>query len=182
VDSISVKSMAGPPAYLQSPLVSVVIPCFNHGRYLSEAVQSALGQTYPSVEVVVVDDGSSDNTAEVAQSFPEVRYLLRARGGLAAARNAGLQASQGAYLVFLDADDRLLPNAVEVGLAAFAQRPHCGFVYGAHRWITIEGTPTKDSVPPLADDHYEALLRRNFIDMQCHGAVPAPCPGGGRRV
>ena len=97
-------------------LVSVVIPCYNQAHFLGEAIESVLAQTYPHREIVVVDDGSPDNTREVASRYPGVRYVRQENQGLAAARNTGLRHSSGSYLVFLDADDRLLPEALEVGL------------------------------------------------------------------
>src|SRR5688500_8996836 len=101
------------------PLVSVVIPCYNQAHYLSEAVESALAQSYGSVETFVVDDGSADNSGEISARYPRVSYLRQANRGVAAARNAGLAASSGQFVLFLDADDRLLPEAVAVGLEAF---------------------------------------------------------------
>src|SRR5215210_7179893 len=92
--------------------VSVVIPCFNQGHFLGEALESVLSQTRPPDHVVVVDDGSVDNTAVVVGRFPTVHYIRQPNGGLARARNTGLRHTRGEYLVFLDADDRLWPDAV----------------------------------------------------------------------
>src|SRR6266446_9539630 len=100
-------------------LVSVVIPCYNQAHFLGEAIDSALAQTYPHLEIVVVDDGSTDNIAAVVARYPGVRYFRQENQGLAAARNTGLRHSVGERLVFLDADDRLMPGAIEVGLACF---------------------------------------------------------------
>ena len=97
----------------ERPLVSVVIPCFNQARFLGAAIASALAQTHTPVEVVVVDDGSTDDTAAVTARFPGVRYVRQENAGLSAARNTGLGKSRGAYLAFLDADDVLLPRAAE---------------------------------------------------------------------
>ncbi len=94
------------------PLISVIIPCYNHGAYLPEAFASIWQQDYPAVEIVVVDDGSTDTTREVAQHYPAVKYVYQANQGLSAARNTGLTHSTGQYLVFLDADDWLLPGAL----------------------------------------------------------------------
>src|SRR6202007_291490 len=102
-------------AMSKQKLASVIIPCFNQARFLGEALESALAQSYGSCEVIVVDDGSTDETAKVAAAFNRIRYLSQTNRGLAAARNAGLKASAGRYLVFLDADDRLLPDAVATG-------------------------------------------------------------------
>src|SRR5690242_15112878 len=108
--------------------VSVVIPCFNQAQFLNEAIDSALRQTCPPAEVLVVDDGSDDNTAAIVAGYPSVRYLLQTHRGLAAARNTGLRHVQGTYVLFLDADDRLLSRAVAVGMATLRERPECAFV------------------------------------------------------
>ncbi|WP_088892291.1 glycosyltransferase family 2 protein [Leptolyngbya ohadii] len=98
-----------------NPLVSVIIPCFNAEPYVAEAIESALNQTYPNVEVIVVDDGSNDRSVEAIQSFGDrIRFEQINHRGACAARNRGLQLSQGEFIQFLDADDVLLPNKLEV--------------------------------------------------------------------
>jgi glycosyltransferase involved in cell wall biosynthesis len=147
-------------------LVSVVIPCFNAGHYLNEAIQSVLAQTHARIELLVVDDGSTDRTEEVACSYPQVIYLRQRNQGVASARNTGLRSSIGDYVVFLDGDDRLLPHAVEAGLKCLRKHPKSGLVYGRYRKIDARGTvispPTQPSEEP---DFYAALLRRNPIGM-----------------
>ena len=103
--------------------VSVVIPCYNQGRFLQEAIASATAQGELVPEIVVVDDGSTDETHAVATRDGTVRYLRQERSGLSEARNSGWRASSGDYVIFLDADDRLLPGAVEAGLEAFGRWP-----------------------------------------------------------
>lgn len=147
-----------------SPLVSVVIPCWNQGHYLAEAIESVLAQSYPELELVVVDDGSADNTFEVASRFPGVRRLLQPNRGVAAARNAGLADSQGAYAVFLDADDRLLPQALEVGMRALLASPKAAFAAGMPRDVGRDGELLREAVQPLVtQDHYLNLLKDCFI-------------------
>src|SRR5689334_8631307 len=93
------------------PLVSVIIPCYNSGRWIAEAIDSALSQTYEPLEVVVVDDGSSDDSLPIIRSF-ESRIIWRSgpnRGGNAA-RNLGFSVSTGTYIQWLDADDTLVPE------------------------------------------------------------------------
>lgn len=87
--------------------VSVIIPCYNHAQYLSDAVNSVLAQTYSDWEAIIVDDGTTDSTREVAVGFtdPRTRYLYQENQGLSAARNTGICAARGEYLVFLGADD-----------------------------------------------------------------------------
>jgi hypothetical protein len=146
-------------------LVSIVIPCFNQAHYLAEAVESARAQTHPNVEVVVVDDGSPDNVVEVAARCG-VRVVSQPRQGLAAARNTGIRRTNGGYLVFLDADDRLMPRAVETGLASLDAHPEAAFTSGRCRWMTSEGSPmaTPEHGCP-SGDLFAALLRTNYTSM-----------------
>jgi glycosyltransferase involved in cell wall biosynthesis len=144
--------------------VSVVIPCFDQGHYLGEAIESVLAQTVPAAELVVVDDGSSDNSFEVAGRYPSVRRIRQANRGVAAARNAGLAASSRECVVFLDADDRLLPQALEIGAPALARRPHVAFVAGRSRDIGDDGAlVTGEQQPLVRQDHYRRLLEDCFI-------------------
>ena len=151
-------------------LVSIVVTCFNQAHYVREAIESVLAQTYPNFELIVIDDGSGDNTAEEAARYPGVRYVRQHNQGLAAARNKGIAESRGDYLVFLDSDDRLMTSALETGLRQLAQHPECAFVAGGHRMIGFDGAVLwEHTVGPEEDDLYRSLLRRNFIAM--HAAV-----------
>jgi glycosyltransferase involved in cell wall biosynthesis len=148
------------------PLVSVVIPCYNQAHFLGEAIESVLSQTYPHFEIIVVDDGSTDNTSEVASDHQKVRLIRQENQGLSAARNAGLYQSRGEYIVFLDADDRLLPEALEVGVKELGAHPKCAFVFGYHNNIATDGSPLATSHPPHNEpDQYLALLHRCYIRM-----------------
>jgi glycosyltransferase involved in cell wall biosynthesis len=148
----------------EPPLVSVVIPCFNQAHFLAEAIDSVLAQTYPHVETIVVDDGSSDNTFAVAGREPGVRRLRQLNRGVASARNLGLAHAHGAFLVFLDADDRLLPDALEVGMCAISRRPQIAFAAGMSRDVGVDGRPLNDRTQPLVtQDHYLKLLLECFI-------------------
>jgi len=144
--------------------VSVIIPCFNHAHFLDEAIESVLTQTYTDLEVVVVDDGSADNTREVAARYPGVRCVRQENRGVASARNAGLGASHGSYVVFLDADDHLLPRAIEIGVDALADHPRTAFVAGTCRDVGVDGRRLPSPKQPLVTaDHYAALLESCFI-------------------
>jgi glycosyltransferase involved in cell wall biosynthesis len=96
------------------PTVSVVIPAYNAARWIEETLQSVFAQDYPDYEVIVVDDGSTDNTAEVVARFPQVRCIRKPNGGQASARNVGIRAAQGQYIAFLDADDVWRPEKLRV--------------------------------------------------------------------
>lgn len=149
-----------------NPLVSVIIPCFNQARYLSEAIESVLAQSYPNVEVIVIDDGSTDNTSQVASSYSEVTLVRQANQGLSAARNRGLAESRGELLVFLDADDRLLPGALAAGVGCLLEHPECAFAYGQYQFIHADGTPMRRiEREPAGDNIYAEFLRCNRVAM-----------------
>jgi glycosyltransferase involved in cell wall biosynthesis len=114
-----------------SPLVSVIINVYNGERYLAEAIESALGQTHSPLELIVVDDGSEDGTAQVAKRFSSrLRYVHQENSGIGAARNHGIELAQGPFFAFLDADDRFVPDKLERQLAAFDADPDLDMVFG----------------------------------------------------
>lgn len=116
----------------ESPLVSVIIPVYNYDRYLAEAIESALGQTYRRLEVIVVDDGSTDRSGEVARSFAGrgVRYCHQVHAGIGPARNKGVELAQGEFVAFLDADDRWPEEKTWRQLHAFESDPALEMVFG----------------------------------------------------
>src|SRR3712207_4505051 len=149
---------------LDAALVSVVIPCYNQAHFLNEAIESVLAQSYPNFEIVVVDDGSTDDTSKVAARYPSVRCLRQTNRGLSGARNSGLAASEGEYVVFLDADDRLLPEALEAGVGCLKASPECAFASGRYRFIAEDGSFLREPRERLVEkDSYVALLQRNYI-------------------
>lgn len=113
-------------------LVSVIIPVYNYDRYLAEAVESVLNQTYKNLEVIVIDDGSTDQSGEVARSFAGrgVRYCPQIHAGIGPARNKGVELAQGEFLAFLDADDRWPLEKIERQLRAFGNDPGLEMVFG----------------------------------------------------
>jgi glycosyltransferase involved in cell wall biosynthesis len=122
--------------------VAIIIPCYGQAHLLGEALASCLGQDPPPAEIIVVDDGSPDDVAGAVAAMgeaPSIRLVRRPNGGLSAARNTGLEASQSPYLVFLDADDRLCPGALAAGLACLADWPEAAFVFGGYRNMDIAG-------------------------------------------
>src|SRR5664279_1426157 len=114
-------------------LVSIVITTYNRRAFLKEAVQSALGQDYPEKEVLVVDDGSTDGSEAEVQGLP-VKYLWKENGGISSARNAGIRASVGDYLAFLDVDDLWLKDKLAAQMAAM-EREGYGISYTDEIWI-----------------------------------------------
>ena len=91
--------------------ISIIIPCYNHAAFLPDAIESALAQDYPDVEVIVVNDGSTDNSSEVARRYP-VRLIEQENKGLSAARNTGIRAATGTWILPLDSDDKIEPVTV----------------------------------------------------------------------
>jgi Glycosyl transferase family 2 len=144
--------------------VSVIIPCFNQARYLAEAIASVLSQRGDGPEVIVVDDGSTDETVAVARSFPGVRCLSQRNSGTAVARNRGWQSSRGNFVLFLDSDDRLRAGALSAAVSRLESKPDCAFAYGFVDVIHPDGSfshcPPQESVE---DEPYRQLLRHNYI-------------------
>jgi glycosyltransferase involved in cell wall biosynthesis len=111
--------------------ISVVVPCHNDGAYLAEAIESVLKQTRPADEIIVVDDGSSDETGDVARRFAErVLYVLQSHRGIGSARNTGLRWARGPYIAFLDADDVWPASSLEIRMGHFEGRPDLDAVLG----------------------------------------------------
>jgi glycosyltransferase involved in cell wall biosynthesis len=168
--SVPAPAARGRPASGRRPEVTVVITCHNHGRFLRDAVDSVSRQTFRDFEVIVVDDGSTDDTPAVAPALPEIRYIRQEQAGLSAARNTGWRASRGRYVAFLDADDRLLPEALRVGTTCSESNPDAALVSGHYVVIDAAGAQVSHRYRPcVAADHYQALLRSNYIGM--HAAV-----------
>ncbi|WP_132055516.1 glycosyltransferase family 2 protein [Pseudocnuella soli] len=148
-----------------APTISVIIPCYNHGKYLQQAIDSVNSQAGVHTEIVVVDDGSSDNTKEVAGQNGEVKYIYQTNAGLSAARNTGIKESNGEYLLFLDADDWLLPGALQINLRLMEQHPEAAFVSGGHEKVfAVTGKKDVEDMP-VTDNHYMNLLQGNYIGM-----------------
>ncbi|MGZ5476756.1 MAG: glycosyltransferase family 2 protein [Thermoanaerobaculia bacterium] len=109
--------------------ISVIIPTYNYASYVREAIDSAMEQSYPALEIIVVDDGSTDATAQVLSGYGDrIRVLRQKNQGVAAARNAGIAAARGDYLAFLDSDDIWKPRKLELQIARFDADPDLGLV------------------------------------------------------
>lgn len=111
-----------------NPKVSVIIPTYNAGQYIKDAIKSALNQTYKNIEIIVVDDGSIDDTGEVVKNY-EIKYLRKANGGPASARNVGIKEARGEYIAFLDADDLWLPEKLQEQIDFAANNKSMGLVH-----------------------------------------------------
>lgn len=125
-------------------LISVLIPAYNAAAYLGEAIESVFAQTHRPLEVVVVDDGSDDDTAAVAAGFGDrIRFAGQQRGGGGSARNAAVALARGSQLAFLDADDRFLPHKLERQLAALRLDPELDMVFGHVREFVSPELPAE---------------------------------------
>ena len=147
--------------------VSIIIPCYNQASFVGEALASALGQVGADVDVIVVNDGSTDGSLEIVDGFaamdPRVRVISQPNRGLSAARNAGLDAARGAIVIFLDADDRLRPGAAAAAVDCFSRHPGAMMTFGRCTLIDEHGQPMLTDLPVVERDFYAELLRRNFI-------------------
>lgn len=151
------------------PLVSAIIPTYNAKEFLSQAVRSALDQTYPNIEVIVVDDGSTDQTRELVKSYsPKLHYVYREHSGLpSVVRNAGLRVAQGEYVAFLDSDDQWLPGKLERQVEILERHPAIGLV-SANALSLVPGRNTGDRLylrdeQPRSGWVLEMLLKDNFV-------------------
>lgn len=161
-------------------LVSVVIPAYNVGPHIAEAIDSVLTQDYPQVEIIVVDDGSKDDTAEVvAARYPQATLIRKENGGAATARNAGIRAARGEFVAFLDADDIWLPGKLTAQIDYFRAHPDVAMnCTGFSQWVSDERgvfpdpstvIPDQTAIPVDAIDQefsgwvYHKLLLRNFV-------------------
>jgi glycosyltransferase involved in cell wall biosynthesis len=129
--------------------ISIAIPAYNSERCLGETLESALNQTHPAHEVIVVDDGSTDRTEEIARSFGNrIRYIKQQNQGIAGARNAAVREATGDWIAFLDHDDLMLPTKLEKQLAIIEANPDLIVVYSAFTYLYADGTTTHIPVFP----------------------------------
>jgi glycosyltransferase involved in cell wall biosynthesis len=133
-----------PQRRLPAPRVSVVIPTYNRARYVAEALESVFAQTFKDYEVIIVDDGSTDNTQTALQPYMErIRYVRQENRGLAAARNRGVREVRGEFVAFLDSDDCWEPRMLEEVLKTFEKHPDVGAVFVAEREMDEQGNLLK---------------------------------------
>jgi glycosyltransferase involved in cell wall biosynthesis len=122
-----------------TPLVSVMIPYYNHQAFIVEAVASVKRQTYPRIEIIIVDDGSLVPVQSILRDLPDLLIVRTENRGVSTARNTAFGLSSGDYLLFLDADDRLMPGAIEAHLESLRRDPDAGMCFGARRVINEVG-------------------------------------------
>ena len=123
----------------EQPLVSVIIPVYNGTRYLRAALESVFAQTYRPFEVIVVDDGSTDDSGVIAQSFPDVRYIHQTNQGVAAARNHGIEAARGEFFAFLDQDDLWTPEKLKLQIEHLLSHPDLGYTLTQQQFFLEPG-------------------------------------------
>ncbi|MEA2454206.1 MAG: hypothetical protein QOI45_468 [Thermoleophilaceae bacterium] len=150
-----------------TPTVSAVVTTYNYARFLPDAIDSVLAQSYPHLEIVVVDDGSTDETADVVRLYAArgVRYVARSHAGAGRARNTGLEVTSSPLVAFLDADDAWLPDRVEAGIAHLARHPELALV-AAHAFACDEQLRPTAVVPAATRENghmLEALLVDNVV-------------------
>ncbi len=152
------------------PTVSVIVPCFNQAAFLGQAIESVLSQTYADLQLIVVDDGSTDQTRDVAASFsdPRLLFIHQDNRGLGAARNRGYQASSGQYVTFLDSDDYFSPHKVQRQVEVLENEAEIGFVFCDIQHVDAQGAPLNDytvksAFRPFSKDLLSLLLAGGFM-------------------
>lgn len=150
------------------PYISVIIPTYNAASFLGEAIQSIQQQHYANLEIIIIDDGSTDNTTEVVGSFGDrVRYLYQENSGPSQARNTGLKVAQGEIIAFLDADDLWSEKKLEVQLNCFSENPALEVVVGRVQYLLIQGNQRifkEFSQPSLGVNLGAGLYKRSVFD------------------
>jgi glycosyltransferase involved in cell wall biosynthesis len=144
----------------EKPLASCIIPVYNGERYLAAALESVFRQDYRPFEVIVVDDGSTDSSACIARSYTKAHYIYQSNQGVTAARNAGISASRGKFIAFLDQDDLWTPVKLSIQIAYLLRHPDIGYVLAKQRLFLEPGTAKP------------AWLRRDLLENDHVGYLP----------
>lgn len=155
---------------MSAPRVSILTPVYNGARYITHAIESALAQTYPDFELIIVNDGSTDNSAEVVRPYladPRIKYLEQTNGGVASARNAALRVALGSYIGFLDQDDLWLPEKLRLQVQYLDDHPDVGLVHANQSYIDSDGRHIRiqfdDGFSKVSDWCFEELFIKNRI-------------------
>ncbi len=162
--------------------VSIVIPAYNAEQYLGETIESVLAQTFDDFELLIIDDGSTDNTAEIVSNYSlkdnRVKLISQENQGVSIARNTGIKIAKGEYIAFLDSDDKWLPNKLAAHIEHFEKTPDLGISFARVEFITFDGKSTnyfsRSRLSKIAPKHlyYEniiitpsnVVIRRNIFD------------------
>ena len=142
-------------------IVSVIIPAYNQGSYLEDCIQSVLDQTYQDFEIIIVDDGSTDNTREVGTSFSDsrVHYIYQSNRGLSGARNTGIRNAKGSFISYLNSDDQFLPDKLKLLVQKLEADPDLGLVAGQAIVIDENGIKLGEIFDaPLPDEPIQLLM------------------------
>ena len=135
--------------------ISVVIPAYNCERYITRSIDSVLAQTRPVDEIIIVDDGSSDNTGEVVKRYGgKVRYIRQENAGASVARNTGIEAATGDWIAFLDGDDEWLPDKIKHQTELLSRNPNLVWVTGNYMECLCEEKRSGIHTPPARCIHY----------------------------
>jgi glycosyltransferase involved in cell wall biosynthesis len=169
------SSQASPAANTQLPLVSVIVSNFNYGHFLPQAIDSAIAQTYSPLEIIVVDDGSTDNSREIISAYgSRIQSVFKSNGGQASALNAGFAASRGQIVVFLDADDILFPSAVANAVKLFSEA-RTAKVHWPLAVVDRAGRRTGETRPPQAPP--EGDFRHQVLERGPSNVASSPTSG-----
>lgn len=158
------------PTNNPTPQVSVIIPAYNQAHFLVQAIESVLAQTYKNYEIIVINDGSTDHTAEVVQAFGDkIRYVYQENTGLPGARNTGLRMAGGELVTLLDSDDLYNPDYLSELTALLKANPQAGAVYCRAQFMDEKGQllPQLTGSPVPPDQLYNQLLKANFLTPNC---------------
>ncbi len=159
---------------IRNPLVSVVMPAFNCEKFLAEAIESVLGQDYRPLELIIINDGSKDQSGNIARSYcrPDgsVRLIELPNGGPSKARNRGMEEARGDFIAFIDSDDLWLPEKISKQMMIFAEKPEIGVVYSQRENIDERGTVFQGYKAPVFSGN---VLQRLYVDnfICCSSAV-----------
>ncbi|BAQ61473.1 glycosyltransferase [Geminocystis sp. NIES-3708] len=124
---------------INNPLISVIIPAFNAEKYLKDAIESVIKQNYQPLEIILIDDGSTDNTAKIAKSFQNIKYIYQENSGPAIARNNGIKIAGGDYIAFLDQDDLWTPNKLSLQINYLKDHSDISYVLGQQKIFLESG-------------------------------------------
>ena len=157
----------------KKPLVSIITPAYQAEKFIDEAIRSVLSQTYETWELIVIDDGSTDNTAEIVKKWaeldPRIIYHYQENQRMASARNAGITLAKGKYIAFLDADNLFLPYKLKWQVEFMEKNPDCGLCYGKILHFYNDNPrqlyENKNELPFAGEDFFKESLARNFINV-----------------